>query len=72
MVNIGQRIREELTNQERTISWLTRKLNCNRSTVYRILEKNSIDTLMLAQISQILNYNFMQELSDDMQQNLEE
>ena len=72
MVNIGQRIREELTHQERSISWLARKLNCNRSTVYRILEKNSIDTLMLAQISQILNYNFMQELSDDMQQNLEE
>ena len=72
MVNIGQRIREELTNQERSVSWLARKLNCNRSTVYRILEKNSIDTLMLAQISQILNHNFMQELSDDMQQNLEE
>lgn len=71
MVNIGQRIREELIRQERTISWLARKLNCNRSTIYRILDKNSIDTLMLAQISSILNHNFMQELSDDMRQNLE-
>ena len=47
MVNIGLRIKEELQQQERTISWLARKLNCNRSTVYRILNKNSIDTMLL-------------------------
>ena len=72
MVNVGQRIKDELERQERTVSWLARKLNCNRSTVYRIFSKNSIDTLMLAQISKILNFNFMQLLSDDMQQSLGE
>lgn len=71
MINVGQRIKEELIRQERTVSWLARKLNCNRSTVYRILDKNSIDTLVLSQISHILDYNFIKELSDDMQHNLE-
>jgi DNA invertase Pin-like site-specific DNA recombinase len=71
MVNIGLRIKEELQQQERTISWLARKLNCNRSTVYRILNKNSIDTMLLEQISCILNHNFMQELSDDLKNTLE-
>ena len=71
MVNIGLRIKEELQQQERTISWLARKLNCNRSTVYRILNKNSIDTMLLEQISRILNHNFMQELSDDLKNTLE-
>ncbi len=71
MVNIGLRIKEELQQQERTISWLARKLNCNRSTVYRILNKNSIDTMLLDQISRILNHNFMQELSDDLKNTLE-
>jgi len=68
MVNIGQRIKEELQQQERTVSWMARKLNCTRAAVYRIFEKNSIDTVMLATISKILDHNFFQELSDDLEQ----
>ena len=64
MINVGQRVEEELYRQERTVSWFARKLNCNRTNVYRIFQKNSIDTAMLGQISQILNYNFFRELAD--------
>ena len=67
MVNIGQRIKEELQSQERTVSWLARKLNCTRASVYRIFDKNSIDTALLASISQVLHHNFFEELSDDTQ-----
>ena len=66
MINIGKRIQEELEQQERSISWLARKLDCNRTSVYRILKKNSIDTALLGRISQILNCDFFQELSKDM------
>lgn len=66
MINIGERIQEELVQQERSISWLARKLNCNRTSVYRILKKNSIDTALLSQISLILNHDFFQELSYNM------
>lgn len=66
MVNIGQNIKDELQRQERTVSWLARKLNCNRAAVYRIFSKNSIDTALLAQISLLLHRNFFQELSDDL------
>lgn len=65
MVNIGQRIKEELQRQERTVSWLARKLNCTRAAVYRIFDKNSIDTALLTSISLILHHNFFIELSDD-------
>lgn len=65
MMNIGKSIKEELVRQERTISWLARKLNRNRAYVYRILCKNSIDTGLLAQISQLLNRDFFQELSQE-------
>ena len=54
MINIGQSIREELARQERTVSWLAKKLNCTRAVVYRIMAKNSIDTAMLARISVVL------------------
>ena len=65
MVNIGQEIKEELERQERTISWFARKLNCTRAAVYRIFSKNSIDTALLANISQVLNRDFFRELSDE-------
>lgn len=68
MINIGQNIKDELDRQERTISWLARKLNCNRAAVYRILRKNSIDTSLLASISAILRHDFFRDLSEDMEE----
>lgn len=65
MVNIGEIIKEEMQQQERSVSWLARKLNCNRMTVYRIMQKNSIDTGTLSLISIILKRNFFKELSSD-------
>ena len=65
MVDVGQRIKEELERQERSVSWLARKLNCTRAAIYRIFAKNSIDTALLTEISLLLRYNFFQELSDD-------
>ena len=66
MINIGENIKEELDRQERTISWLARKLNRTRTYVYRMLKKNSIDTSVLAQISQLLGRDFFQELSQEL------
>lgn len=68
MVNIGQNIKDELQRQERTVSWLARKLNCTRAAVYRIFDKNSIDTALLTNISQILHRNFFLELCEDVRQ----
>ena len=72
MVNIGQNIKEELQRQERTVSWLARKLNCTRAAVYRIFDKNSIDTALLTNISQVLHHNFFTELSEDVQNSANE
>lgn len=58
MINIGQNIRDELTRQDRTVYWLAKKLGVNRSVLYRTFEKNSIDTLLLQRISNILGRNF--------------
>lgn len=63
MLNIGQCIKEEMLKQERTMSWLSRKLNRDRSAVYRMLNKNSIDTNTLADIARLLNRDFFLELS---------
>lgn len=70
MVNIGQCIKEELLRQERTVTWLARKLNCTRAAVYRIMDKNSIDTQLLQSISVILKYNFFEDLYKDTNQSI--
>lgn len=63
---IGTLIRRELERQERTVTWFARKLSCDRSNVYRLFQKHSIDTIQLYRISQILNHNFFDDLSENL------
>lgn len=57
---IGKIIEEELRNQERSVVWLSRKLNCNRTNVYKIFNRTSIDTELLLKISNILKRDFFE------------
>lgn len=47
MIHIGQLIEAELIRQERTISWFAKKLCCDRTNVYSIFKRQSIDTELL-------------------------
>lgn len=58
MIHIGHIIEDELRAQERSVSWFARKLCCDRSNVYKLFTKHSIDAELLLRISFILNYNF--------------
>ena len=51
MEHIGQLIRQELRRQERSVAWFARQLSCDRSNIYRIFQKESIDTYLLVRIS---------------------
>lgn len=55
---IGTLIQQELKNQERTVSWLARKLDCDRTNVYNIFRRQDIDTELLMRISVILHRDF--------------
>ena len=57
-IHIGSLIKLELQRQERTVSWFARKLNCDRSNVYKIFKRPTIDTELLLRISQTLQHNF--------------
>lgn len=41
-----------------TVSWFARLLKCDRTNVYDIFTRQSIDTSLLMRISCILNHNF--------------
>lgn len=64
MIHIGFEIKSELERQERSVSWFAHKLCCERTNVYSIFKRKSIDTDMLTRISRILQRNFF-ELYDD-------
>ncbi len=58
MIHIGKLIETELRRQERSVTWFARKLYCERTNVYHIFQRQSIDTEMLLRISQVLKHDF--------------
>ncbi|MDE7351340.1 MAG: XRE family transcriptional regulator [Muribaculaceae bacterium] len=64
---IGKIIEEELRRQERTVTWLSRKIHCDRSNVYDIFSRSSIDTDLLYKISVALNKDFFTFYSTNFQ-----
>lgn len=70
MEHIGKAIKGELERQERSVAWFARQLSCDRSNVYRIFQKESIDTHLLARISIVLHHDFFLGLSVDVQSQL--
>ena len=72
MIFIGPLIKAELERQERSVSWFARKIGCDRSTVYRIFQRASIDTQLLTTISDVLNHDFFADLSNGVSHNATE
>ena len=60
---IGELIRRELARQERTVVWFANHLSCDRTNVYRIFAKTSLDTELLYRISIVLGHNFFADLA---------
>ena len=65
-IHIGNIIKEELARQERSVSWFARKLNCDRSNVYKIFKRSAIDTELLIRISFVLQCNFFSVFQNEM------
>lgn len=68
MIHIGQLIEAELHRQERFVTWFAKKLYCDRTNIYSIFKRQSIDTDLLMRICHILNCNFFGYYSAEIQQ----
>lgn len=62
-VDIGKLIKAELERQERSVTWLARHLACDRTNIYKIFSKRSIDTALLMRISEVLQHDFFADIS---------
>lgn len=63
MLHIGKHIKQRLEELERSPGWLAKKINCDRTNIYKIFNRSSIDTELLARISKALEYDFFIDLS---------
>ena len=57
-IHIGNLIYNALKEEGRSASWLAKKIHCERSNIYKIFEKASIDASLLLKISLALKTNF--------------
>lgn len=60
-IHIGKLIEEEFLRQERSVAWFARQIHCERTNVYSIFKRKSIDTDLLIRISEVLHRNFFEE-----------
>lgn len=68
-INIGEEIQKEMENQNIGATVMAKKIDTNRRRIYRILEKNSIDTDLLFKVSKVLKHDFFKLYSDKLSEN---
>ena len=58
MVHIGKKIKEVMRAEHYGITEFSKKINKSRSVVYDIFNRESLDSHLLFQICEVLEYNF--------------
>jgi hypothetical protein len=59
---IGQIIKEKLDASKMEVTVFAKAINKERSNIYNIFRRDSIDTELLKKIGQVLDYDFFQDL----------
>lgn len=56
--HLGHRIRTVFESNQMSVSEFARQIHCERTNVYTIFNRRTIDTDLLARICKVLEYNF--------------
>lgn len=64
-MHIGHLIRNVLDEKRISVRQFAMMANSERTNMYRILNRESIDLSILERYSRILDHNFFQDLSDE-------
>lgn len=71
MIHLGKLIQEVLRRRGSSVTWLARELHTVRGNVYDIFERETMDTGLLLRLSLLLDYNFLKDVADDVEEQLE-
>lgn len=72
MIHIGSIIKKRFDEQGFSVSWFAKQLCCDRTNIYSIFKRESIDTTLLAKISTILRHDFFKYYSEDIKTHTKE
>lgn len=64
-MNVGKHVEEILRGQKRSAAWLAAQIPCERTNVYNIFRRKSMDVRLLMRLSVILEHDFFLELSQE-------
>ena len=64
MVQIGHRINEVIAEKKLTVTWVAAQVPCERTNLYNVFKRRDISMRLLWKLSDILDYNFFQELTN--------
>lgn len=62
--HLGALIRKELERQQRTVTWLAKQINVDRTVCYDIFKRRYINIEQLESLSKVLNHNFFIDLAE--------
>lgn len=63
-IHIGNEIAGVMERERYSPSWLARVLFCDRTNIYKIMRKSTIDTALLMRISIALHHDFFRLYSE--------
>ena len=61
-IHIGPIIKQKFQDSSMTVEEFAEKINCERTTIYDIFKRKSIDSELLFRISEALNFDFYNEI----------
>lgn len=61
-MHIGHLVKSVFDASGMTVSEFARRINCERTNVYKIFDRRTIDVELLVRISEILNHNFLADV----------
>ena len=70
MIHIGSIIKKRFDEQGLSASWFAKQLCCDRTNIYSIFKRESIDTMLLSKISTILKHDFFIYYSEDIKEQI--
>ena len=62
-MHIGKRIQEVMKEKHCSAIQMAAALGCDRSNVYNLFSRASVDTALLAKVGHVLRHNFFRELA---------
>ena len=64
-VHVGKMVHDELRRQGHTVNWLAEQIYCEKSNIYKLFRRKSIDLVQLIKISEVLDHNFLRDCYEE-------